>query len=304
MTSVQLRQERARVVEQMRELVDRAETENRGLEATEQESYDRAEADFESLTARIERLEAQEARELETAAPIPEQGAPAAGGRADGSDSYRRSDLPDDADGRERRMAFLDLVRHGRAGLSPEARALVLDEDGEILVPEALETELVRAVPALAIMRNIAGVRPIGTNRVRRRSLDEVTVGWGRLETGGQTLTNSMPDEPGEEYTYVEDLYGLAKIGEAELDDSDVNLEAFVVDSFAQAIAEAEDTGFTVGTGHTLQIAARVLVNPQRLNSFSAGGGGDTAGFGGGGAGVQVLELYQSEVAMVRRALQ
>jgi HK97 family phage major capsid protein len=75
-------------------------------------------------------------------------------------------------------------------------------------------------------------------------------VGWGKLETNEQVLTDSMPNTPEEEFTYIEDLYGLAKIGEDELDDSDVNLEAFVRDSFARACAEAEDTAFTVGTGH------------------------------------------------------
>lgn len=55
--------------------------------------------------------------------------------------------------------------------------------------------------------------------------------------------------------------------------------------------------------GVTLQVAARAALNPGRLNSFTAGGGGDAAGFGGGGSGVQVLELYRSEQDLVRRAL-
>jgi HK97 family phage major capsid protein len=99
-------------------------------------------------------------------------------------------------------------------------------------------------------MRELATVRTIQTNRIRRRSLTEVAVGWGKLETGDQVLTDSMPSTPTEEYSYVEDLYGLAKIGEDEFDDSDVNLEAFVRDSFARALGEAEDTADAVGTGH------------------------------------------------------
>lgn len=266
-SSIELRQERTRVVEQTRELVDRAETENRDLEATERESYDRLNSDFESLTERISRQEAQEARELETAREIPHPDDPEGrgGGNPGGEGrAYRNSDFPEDAPGRQARMAFLDLVRHGRSGLSPEARALVEDSDGQILVPEALETELRRDIPALTIVRNIASVRTIGRDRVRRRSLDEVTVGWGKLETEAQTLTDSMPSTPTEEYTYVEDLYGLAKIGEDELDDSDVNLEEFVRDSFARALAEAEDTGFAVGTGHS---------NDQPVGFMTSGGG-------------------------------
>ena len=50
-----------------------------------------------------------------------------------------------------------------------------------------------------------------------------------------------------------------------------------------------------------LQVAARTVSNPQRLNSF--GDGQVTAGYGGGGTGVQVIELYPSEVHMVHRAI-
>jgi HK97 family phage major capsid protein len=59
-----------------------------------------------------------------------------------------------------------------------------------------------------------------------------------------------MPTTPTEAWTYVEDLYGLAKLGEDEFDDSDQNLEAIVIDSFARGIASAEDTGFVIGAGH------------------------------------------------------
>jgi len=267
MDLIQLLQERARVVEQTRELVERAQTENRGLSAEERQTYDRLNTEFESLSERIQLAQEQEARELATARDIPHPDDPEGRGlgrEGAGADrDYRTSDLPEDTPDRAARMAFLDLARYGRGGLAPEARALVLDEDGQILVPEALEAEIRRSIPALTIVRNIASVRPIGTNRVRRRSLDEVSVGWGKLETGDQTLTDSMPSTPEEEYTYVEDLYGLAKIGEDELDDSDVNLEQFVVDSFARALGEAEDTGFTVGTGHA---------NHQPVGFLTAGG--------------------------------
>lgn len=281
-TSIELRQERTRVVEQTRELVDRATERNEGLTATEQETHDRLAEEFVTLTSRIDMIEAQERRELATAREIPHPDDPEGrgGGTPTGGEgrAYRQSDLPEDAPGRQARMAFLDLVRFGRAGLTPEARALVEDSAGEILVPEALESELIRDIPALTIVRELASTRTLQTNRVRRRSLDEVTVGWGKLETEDQTLTDSMPDTPVEKYTYVEDLYGLAKIGEDELMDSDVNLEAFVRDSFARAIAEAEDTGFTVGTGHA---------NDQPVG-FMTTGGGVTAVAAGQASGVTI----------------
>ncbi|NWN89190.1 MAG: phage major capsid protein [Micrococcaceae bacterium] len=272
-TSIELRQQRARLVEQTREIVDRAENENRDLTAEERQSYDRLNTEFSQHTSRIERVEAQEARELEMDRTLPNpdgtggDGGNGGGGRA----AYRASNLPDDVDGRESRMAFLDLVRFGRSGLSPEARALVEDDAGEILVPEALETELRRSIPALSIVRNIASHRNLSGNRVRRRSMDEVTVGWGKLETNEQTLTDSMPSTPAEMWTYIQDLYGLAKIGEDELADSDVDLEAFVLDSFTRAISEAEETAFTIGDGDTANQPTGFMTDAGGVTAIDAG---------------------------------
>jgi HK97 family phage major capsid protein len=260
-TSVELRQQRAGVVESMRSITERAEAENRGLDAEERQSYDRHEEDFRSLTERIERLEAEEQRAAQMAEPIRRgAGRPDDGGR--GTEAQR---------GQERRSAFFQALRRGLPRMAPEQRALVENAAGEILVPEDLETEIMRSLPELTIVRSMASQRSVTTNRVRRRSLDEVTVGWGKLETGEQTLTDSMPGDPAEEFTYIEDLYGLAKIGEDELDDSDVNLEAFVRDSFSRAVGEAEDTAFTIGGGHTAR---------QPVGFMTPGGGVPTVAAG------------------------
>lgn len=238
-TSVELRQQRARVVESLRAITTTAETENRNLNASERETYDRHERDFTELTERITRAEALEQREAELARPL-------------GGSQQRDVDGQGQDAGQQRRAAFFQALRRGINNLAPEQRALVENTAGEILVPEDLETEIYRDLPGLTVVRSMVSQRTTTSNRVRRRSLSEVSVGWGKLETG-TALTDSMPGIPTEEWTYIEDLYGLAKIGEDELDDSDVNLEALVRDSFTRAIGEAEDTGFTVGTGHAAQ---------------------------------------------------
>lgn len=249
-TSVELRQQRARVVESMRAITEAAEGQNRGLNADEKTSYDRHEEEFRSFTERIDRQETLEQRAADAARPLGGDRKP--DGEARGKD----------AKAQERRAAFLSVLRRG-GRVAPEERALVENAAGEILVPEDLETEIYRELPELTVVRSAVSTRPTQSNRVRRRSLAEVAVGWGKLETG-TALTDSMPGTPTEEWTYIEDLYGLAKIGEDELDDTDVNLESFVRDSFARAIAEAEDTGFTVGTGHA---------NQQPVGFMTTGGG-------------------------------
>lgn len=256
-SSVELRQQRARVVESMRAITENSEKENRGLNAEERQTYDRHETDFTEFTERINRVEAEEKRDAELAQSVAGgQGGQTGGGGVDGSDKEARA--------KERRTAFLAYVRRGAGMISPEQRALVENSDGQILVPEDLEAEIYRSLPKLTIMRPLAAKRTTVRDRVRRRSLDEVTVGWGKLETNDQTLQDSMPDTPTEDYSYVEDQYGLAKIGEDEFDDTDVNLEAFVTDSFTRALGESEDTAFTVGLGHA---------SHQPVGWSTAGGG-------------------------------
>jgi len=187
-----------------------------------------------------------------------------------------------EAQKKKQTRAFFKALRGGIGALSREERellnparkglvatkALVEDAAGEILVPEEVEAEIYRRLPKLTVIRPLATVRPTGSNRVRRRSLTELQVGWGKLETGA-TLVESTP-QPGEEYTYVEDLYGLTRIGEDELDDTDVNLTAFIADSFAQAIAEAEDEAFIAGTGHANQQPEGIL-NAADVPTVEAG---------------------------------
>lgn len=274
-TSTELRQQRARVVESLRTVTERAEQENRNLNAEERQTYDRHEEDYRSLTERIERVEADEQRSADEARSIGNAG-------NDGRQGRGREATPEERQA-EQRAAFARFIRRGASALSPEQRALVEDSTGEILVPELLETEIVRELPKLSVMRALVDVRPISTNRVRRRSMDELTVGWGKLETKvkgapstpGELASreSSLTPDPGE-YTYVEDLYGLTKIGEDEMDDSDVNLEAYVRSSFSQGLAEAEDTGFCIGTGHA---------NEQPVGLFTAAGGVPTVVGAAGG---------------------
>lgn len=196
-------------------------------EAKEKGLYTKAE--FEELQKKInERID-----QLETMIKRP----PVAG---DGKDAGQPS---------EKKAAFFKFMREGKAALTPEeVKALVSDATGQILIPEELEAEIYRELPKITIIRSLATVRQTRSDRIRRRSLTEVQVGWGKLETGA-TLTESTMT-PGEEFQYVEDLYGLTKVGEDELMDTDVALESIITDSFSRAIAEAEDTAFVVGTGH------------------------------------------------------
>lgn len=174
-------------------------------------------------------------------------------------------------EGMLRLKAFCNYLRKGSVELltAEEQKALVEDATGAIVVPEETETELYRELPKVTVMRGLAGQRTITTNRIRRKSMTEVTVGWGKLELGG-TLHEGDPT-PSEDFQYVEDLNGLAKIGRDELADNDVNLEGFIVESFAQALGEKEDQGFMVGRGHATYGEPEGIFVSTALTDYNAG---------------------------------
>lgn len=145
--------------------------------------------------------------------------------------------------------AFLDYVRHG-ANMSPDSqKALVENEVGQYLVSPVITTEIERVVEELVTVRRLASKRTVDKDRLQVRAMDEVTMAWGKLEVGHDiTESNLTPSAP--VYKYVEDLYGLSKIGEDELSDSDIELSNYLADSFGRAIAQTENLAFIAGTDH------------------------------------------------------
>lgn len=159
------------------------------------------------------------------------------------------------------KAAFYKFVRHGVTALTPEEKkALVEDATGLYLVEPELDAEIVRSLPKLTVVRPLATVRTAGKESIKMKSISEVSVGWGKLETGTEITESSLtPGAP--TYQYVEDLYGLTKIGEDELMDSDFNLEAILADSFSRAIAEEEDKQFVLGAGHASNQPEGITIN-------------------------------------------
>ena len=154
----------------------------------------------------------------------------------------------------EAKAAFFKYLRTGRI----ETKAfLVENATGEILVPEQLMADLLRTLPKITTVRPLARVMTINSDRMRKRSISGLSVGWGKLETGATLTVSTLT--PSEGYIYVEDLYGLTKIGEDLLMDSDVNLATIVTEEFAKAIAAAEDAVFLAGSGHSANQPEGVL---------------------------------------------
>lgn len=151
--------------------------------------------------------------------------------------------------------AFFEYVRKGKAEMPSDLKtALVASDDTSgILIPAELESEIQMALPNITVMRNLCTVMPVNSDRLRRRSLTNVTVGWGKLEASDTTDLGDFESSvtAGDAYIHVENLNGLIKLGEDLLADSDVMLESILRDAFANAMAEAEDAAFVMGEGHS-----------------------------------------------------
>lgn len=194
----------------------------------------------------------------------------------------QRQALPGHAEGADpakaaHKAAFYKWMREGKNGLTPEERkALVADATGLYLVPEEIEAEIIRAVPQLNAFRKLTPARTITRDKIRKRTLTEVSMGWGKLETGTD-ITETTPT-PTTDYIYAEDLYGLAKIGEDELMDVDANLAAIIADSFSVARANAEEAKFAIGSGHTYQEPCGIAVSATLMASIGSGAGAAASG--------------------------
>jgi HK97 family phage major capsid protein len=168
----------------------------------------------------------------------------------DEHDNIREQDLellyPDG-----RRYSFPRQPGESRALLEPkQARALVENTTGEILVPEDLYQEIQRTVEAISQIRPRAQIVTTTSNRERYRAMTEATMTYGQKPELGGTHIKSTPT-PSEAYQYIENLLGWVEVGEDELEDADILLVQFITSSLARAKRETEDTKFITGAGHS-----------------------------------------------------
>lgn len=165
---------------------------------------------------------------------------------------------------------FFKFMRKGMGELTREEKALVQDATGDILVPADLDKEIYRALPQLNVLRQLASVRGTKSDRIRRVGMNELTVGWGKIEiqTNPKLASFESSLTPTETYAYVEDAYGLTKIGEDELEDSDYDLTQYLTDSFSDAYANLEETAFLKGTGHANMMPEGIL-NGSTVTRFN-----------------------------------
>lgn len=247
MTIREMLEKRANLVANARELVDRADKEDRSMNAEEQESYDKHFADIEKLDKRIadeEKLREAE-RKLETYKP--EEGVtkkvPEENGKVTASEDYRK--------------AFENYLKTGvKRGLivgeDKESRALQMDLDesgGYTVVPEQFAKELIKAVDNMVFVRQYARVESM-TNAaslgVPSLDADPADPIW-TSELGIGDEDSSM--DFGKRELSPHPLAKYIKVSRKLLRSSAFGIEALVRDRLAYKFAVVEENAFLNGSG-------------------------------------------------------
>lgn len=229
----QVKQERAKLIADMRKVVDKAETEKRNLSAEEQTNWDAMFAKAEELRARAERMETQmklDSQVSDLVTPIENRGAE-----------------PTKAD--KVNAAFRNYLMHGKGRALDEYRALsTTDANGGYTVPESWSNQVAKDINNFTFARQLASTMLIPSgdtfNYPLFSSLDAAT---RVAENAAATADSSTPFSTRQFVPTA--LAATVGITRKLLRTSAVNIEALVSENMAYQIAIKLESEFMVGTG-------------------------------------------------------
>lgn len=246
MTIKELREKRVRLVEETKQIVDKAEKENRNLNAQEKERYDAAFTEIQDLGDRVERLERQEKQEKELSSVSEERaeiGNPATGDKRDEEAQLK---------------AFESYLKRGYSGLSEaEKRDLTVgtnSEGGYTLAPASFVAKLLKNVDDLVFLRQRATKYQItGALKLQLPVLaaDPADSDWTtELLVGSEDSTMAFG-------TFELDPNPLAKyllVSNTLLRTSQLNIADIVLNRLAYKFGISEEKAFMTGDGSSKPI--------------------------------------------------
>jgi len=231
---LELRNKRAKLIADMRGLLDRAEAEKRHMSAEERDSYAKMERDVDALVAEIKTREKQAALE----AGLRDLPAPPAPGNAGAAPEERKLE------------AFRSFLRTGNAS---EYRALANDSDaagGYLHAAEQFVARLIKGLDNQVFVRGLATVIPVTSSD---------TLGCPSLtDPADPTWTTevaSVSEDATMAFGHRElkplQLSKLVKVSMKLLRTSAIPVENLVADRLAYKFATTQENGFLNGAGTT-----------------------------------------------------
>lgn len=258
-TLTELREERGRLVTQMRALVDRAEAAKRDLTAEEEQEWRRLDEAQERLGEQIRRRERLDDLDRALATPVPAQVGPRVGGESTDDPAARAAAHAE---------AFRTYIRFGLEGLSPEQRVLMrsawrplgegdrlelralgvgMGAAGGFTVPEGFQAQLERDVLAFGGMREAA--RIIATTTGNDLPWPTVTDVANTGELLGENTQATEQDTTFGQVIFKAWKYStkIVRVSIELLQDTAFDIEALLSSLFAERIARITNTHFTTG---------------------------------------------------------
>jgi HK97 family phage major capsid protein len=271
--SKKLREKRATLATQARELLDKAEKENRGLNTEETVSFDKIHGEIEELRVQVEKAEKQDALDLDLATSTGTRA-----GRQD-SDRGEKSDDEKRAIAQKENRAFTNWLRFGEQGVSVEDRQILAEKraqsvgvsagGGYTVAPE-FYNHLEEAQKAFGGMADAATSITTATGATLPMPTENDTAQTGAILAENAQATNQ------------DDAFGIVNIGAFMytskvvlvslqlLQDSAFDIGAFIAKKLGIRLARIKNTHFTIGTGAGAQ--------PTGIVPASASGKVGTAG--------------------------
>ena len=271
-SSVELRQERRSLVEQMRNLVSRAEAEKRGLDGLETEQWEKLDAASNALDVRIERLERVE---RDAYSEIPE---PRAAAREIAAAPPRVDDeLRDVAFGKYLRNGMQALLPEERNALAsgyqafPETRALAVGTDsaGGYTVSKLFDTTVQTSMLAYGGMMQVATRIPTATGGQLLIPTSDDTGNAGAILSENAQVSEqdvSFGQTTIDVFTYSSKLI---RVSFQLLQDTFFPLETWLAERLGERLGRIMNTHFTTGDGSSKPYG---LVTGSSLGKTGAAG--------------------------------
>ncbi|MBB6011884.1 HK97 family phage major capsid protein [Aquamicrobium lusatiense] len=261
----QLREKRAKLVAEMRGIIETAEGEDRDLTAEEQETFDAAKASKDDLDKRIERLENVEASEAALDAIVPAASRRAGIQRPGGDPAPREFESIGEFlsavrfNQNDQRLSFVEGVgaETDENGLRSEMR-MDNDTQGGFMVPTQFRSTIMSVSPQDALVRPRASVIPAGSPPdagITMPALDQSGDNPGNVFGG---MTFAWIEEGGEKPETDAELRGISLVpheiaGFVTVTDKLLrNWQAsasFLENLMRGGVSAAEDYAFLRGTG-------------------------------------------------------
>lgn len=259
--AAELRAKKANLWEQQKAILDTADQRGDGMTAEERQQWDRIDADIESLTGDIERIEQHEQRAADLAAS---QGTVA--GRQDRRHEDRAR--PESAEERERQYAeaFGQYLRFGMEGLAPEQRTLLQNRyqrhnDGEVraqtvtttaggyLIPQGFSGQLEESMKAYGGVETACDVFDTETGNTLPWPTVDDTANTGRLLAINTQATTTDVTYGVVNFNAYKFSSDVVLVPEELMQDSAFDLNAHLAGVLGTRLGRVHNTYQTTGTG-------------------------------------------------------